>query len=357
MIEALILDWAGTMADDLPVTLEATNRTLAAFGGEAIDLETYRREFRIPVTEFYGPRTNDTPLEDLDRVFFESYRDASRSVAFFDGVEDLLRVAHGRGLRLFVLSTVTTEILDAALEAKGLRGLFEGVYGDASDKRLVMPRLLEETGLAPDRCLFVGDTAHDVETGRASGVRAGAALYGYSLEADLRAAGPDYVFASARDIATALDREHLMDTVPLVIPTVGGVLVDPEGRLLLVRTTKWSGTYGIPGGKIDYGETMIDAYHREVREETGLEARNSRFVMIQDCVENPEFVKKRHFLLINYISDVDAPEETTTNYEIEDSVWVHPAEAMTMNLNQPTRLVLEEAARLGWLDLEAGATS
>jgi phosphoglycolate phosphatase len=357
VIEALILDWAGTMADDLSVTLSATNETLAAFGGGPVDLETYRREFRIPVTEFYGPRTNDAPLEELDRVFFAAYRDHSLRVPFFEGIERLLRVSEARGLRLFVLSTVETSILEAALEAKGLRQLFEGIYGDAADKRRVMPRLLAETGLAPDRALFVGDTVHDVETAKASGVRAGAALYGYSLEEDLRAAEPDYLFATAADIATALDRERLMDTVPLVIPTVGGILVEPGGKILVVRTTKWSGTYGIPGGKIDYGETMLDAYHREIREETGLEARNSRYVMTQDCIENPEFVKKRHFLLINYISDVDAPEGLSTNYEIADSAWVKPAEAMTMNLNQPTRLVLEEAARLGYLDLQEGAIS
>ncbi|MEZ6195610.1 MAG: NUDIX domain-containing protein [Planctomycetota bacterium] len=355
MIEALILDWAGTMVDDLAVTLEATNDAIRAFGGEAVDLETYRREFRIPVMEFFAPRTTGATLEGVDRVFFAAYEQRLSELALFDGIEDLLRVAHGRGLALYVLSTVPSAVLDRALRARGLRDLFSGLYGGAEDKRRVLPRLLEEAGVSPDRALFVGDTVHDVETALAGGARAGAILHGYSLEADLRAAGPDYVFPDAAALARALDREFLLDTVPLVIPTVGGILVAPDGRILLVRTTKWSGTWGIPGGKIDYGETMVAAYEREIREETGLVAEDHRFLMIQDCIESPEFVKKRHFLLLNWISRVEDPSTLARNYELADARWVTPAEAMDMHLNRPTRLVLEEAERQGQLDLGRGA--
>ena len=42
-------------------------------------------------------------------------------------------------------------------------------------------------------------------------------------------------------------------------PTVGGLVFDPDGRLLLVRSPKWLGKLVIPGGHIEMGETMEQA--------------------------------------------------------------------------------------------------
>jgi len=54
------------------------------------------------------------------------------------------------------------------------------------------------------------------------------------------------------------------------VATVGALISNPEGQILLVRTHKWGHTYGIPGGKIEKGETAVAALRREIREETGL---------------------------------------------------------------------------------------
>ncbi|MEE9391648.1 MAG: NUDIX domain-containing protein [Planctomycetota bacterium] len=352
MIESIVLDWSGTMADDLGLTLVATNATLKHFDGEAVDLDTYRREFKIPVMEFYASRVRaGVTLEQVDDCFFGYYREGLSQVPLYDGLAELLAESSARGKKLFVLSTVPTDILEQGLLAHGLRGHFERIYGGATDKRPVLPRLLNDHGLEPSNTLYVGDTAHDIETGLAAKTRAGASLYGYGLEDALRSLEPpaDYYFNDIAELRAMLDREHLFDSVPLVIPTVGGILRRSTGEILLVRTLKWSNTFGIPGGKIDYGETMEAAYVREIAEETGLRAINNRFVMIQDCIETEEFVKKRHFLLINYLSDVTNPEDLRINYEIEEARWCHFDAALLLKLNHPTRVVLDEARRLGLL--------
>lgn len=53
---------------------------------------------------------------------------------------------------------------------------------------------------------------------------------------------------------------------------VGAVVRDREGRLLLVRRGQEpaAGTWSVPGGRVEPGETDGDAVIREVLEETGL---------------------------------------------------------------------------------------
>jgi ADP-ribose pyrophosphatase YjhB (NUDIX family) len=53
---------------------------------------------------------------------------------------------------------------------------------------------------------------------------------------------------------------------------VRGLVVDPEGRILLVRHTYRRGWF-LPGGAIDRGETAADAVARELREEAGIAVR------------------------------------------------------------------------------------
>jgi len=181
-------------------------------------------------------------------------------------------------------------------------------------------------------------------------VIAGAALYGYATEDRLRAARPDHAFADVRGIIDLIDREHLLAHERRVIATVGGLLIAQTGELLLIRTAKWSGRWGLPGGKIDYGETMLDAYRREMREETGIDVEHADWLCIQDCIESPEFTQPRHFLLINYVSRLPGRPEPRKNYEATQIGWFSPAQVEDMDLNQPTRAAIALARAQGLLN-------
>ena len=60
-----------------------------------------------------------------------------------------------------------------------------------------------------------------------------------------------------------------------VIPCVGAVIKDDQGRLLLIKRghEPGAGLWSLPGGRIEPGETDIDALIRELAEKTGFKVK------------------------------------------------------------------------------------
>ena len=126
--------------------------------------------------------------------------------------------------------------------------------------------------------------------------------------------------------------------------TVGALIFDDAGDLLMVRTHKWSNLWGIPGGKIKRGEPSEAALRREIREETNLEVTEIRFVLVQDCIHSKEFYRDAHFVLLNYTARAPGKQEVKLNDEAREFRWVDLHEARQMAINTPTRTLLDAVA-------------
>ncbi|MFN3265415.1 MAG: NUDIX domain-containing protein [Deinococcales bacterium] len=123
------------------------------------------------------------------------------------------------------------------------------------------------------------------------------------------------------------------------LPAVAALIAHQQ-KVLLVRTHKWSGLWGVPGGKIDYGEDALTALKREMREEVGLEIHSAEYAFYSDIIEDPKFYKPAHFLSLEFVaySDSDA---VTTNEEIAEYAWLTLSEALEYPINPYTKRLLE----------------
>jgi phosphoglycolate phosphatase len=196
MLRNLLLDWSGTLVDDLPPVIGATNFVLEKHGRPPLSREEFRRHFRLPFTEFYEEFLPDVPLVELDALFHSRFVEIQDEVAPLPGLYEFLDFCRDSGRRLFLLSSMKQEHFDVQSEKLGLRDYFEHPYAGVIDKRAKIGAVLETHGLERRETAFVGDMIHDIETARHGGVMSIAVLTGYDSLEKLTPARPDVVVSS-----------------------------------------------------------------------------------------------------------------------------------------------------------------
>jgi phosphoglycolate phosphatase len=346
MIKNLIFDWSGTLADDLPCVLRTTNAMLEHFGQRAMTEAEFRERFRLPFTEFYDEVLPGVELEQL-RELYRRHFPEDEEVPILDHAREMLEYGAATGRRLVLLSSAPLEHFERQARALGVRDFFERAACGVVDKRAELSRLLKELEMRPEETAFIGDMRHDIDAAHAAGVISVAVATGYEPAPVLMTAGPEVLLRNLGALPRLLGGWQAREGAHPVA-TVGALIVDPSGRCLMIRTHKWRHRWGIPGGKIQRGESCEEALRREVMEETALPLGKIDFVMVQDCIEPPEFQRSAHFLLLNYVGQCPLREpEVVLNEEAQEHVWVRAREALGMELNQPTRVLLEECLKRG----------
>ena len=335
--------------DDLPSVWKATNYVLSQAQLKEITLEEFRREFCLPFKSFYDRYVPNVPLPQLEAWFHGSFRLSQDAVLPLPHAREFLEFCRRRGLRTFLLSAVREEHYQIQAAASGFGPFLDRCYLGALDKRKLIHQIIEENNLQPGETLFVGDMQHDIDTAKHGGVASCAVLTGYNNLQQLRASEPDLIVEHLGELLAILERNDLRlkppaghaDASRMPVVTVGALILNESGQVLMVRTHKWSDLWGIPGGKIKWGEESIAALRREIKEETNLDITDIRFVIAQDCIHSPEFYRDAHFVLLNYTARCVGATEVKLNEEAREFAWVSAAEALAMPINQPTRVLLE----------------
>lgn len=351
VIRNIIFDWSGTLVDDLPAVWRATNHVLEQAGRPAMSLEEFRAEFCLPFTIFYDKHTPHIPLPQLEEWFHGRFRQVQDSVCELPHARKFLAFCRKENLRTFLLSTVAPDHFEVQTRITGFASFLDKPYIGVWDKRKKIHDILGENSLNADETLFIGDMEHDIETARHGGIRSCAVLTGYNTLDQLRRAQPDVIVEHLGELLEILQGSGLELAGPLgvdsrqPIVTVGGLIFDESGRVLMVRTHKWSNLWGIPGGKTKWAERSEDALRREIKEETALEVEDIEFVLVQDCIHSKEFYRDAHFVLLNYTCRRSGAADVRLNDEAREFQWVTPVEALKLPLNTPTRVLLEAVLR------------
>ena len=331
MFRNLIFDWSGTLVDDMGPVIEATNAVLGKYGIAPYDREGFRRGFRLPYREFYAEILPGISLEELESHFRPAFDAAVTPVTVLPHAREKLEWAQARGIRMFVLTSMDADAFLRQLHEFSMQDFFEKTYAGVLDKRDLIDFIIETHGLDREETAFVGDMTHDIETARHGGISSIAVLTGYHHAEVLAAVRPDITVPDLGVLVRMFEKRK----AERPIATVGALIHDGQGKVLMIRTHKWSDLWGIPGGKIERGESCEDALIREIREETALEISGIQFVMVQESIFSPTFIRPEHFILLNYLAEASSY-DVTLNDEAEEFRWVTIEEAFTLELNTAT---------------------
>jgi ADP-ribose pyrophosphatase YjhB (NUDIX family) len=261
-----------------------------------------------------------------------------------------LEFCRAHRIRTFLLSTVHGDHFKAQCRTTGFDAYIDKPYTDVWDKRKKIHDILRENNLQPDETLFIGDMEHDVATAKHGGIHSCAVLTGYNTLDQLRAAEPDLIVEHLAELRDVLEQNNFQlkplapqfGAVPLPLATVGALIFNSRNEALMIRTHKWSDKWGIPGGKIKWGETSEAALRREILEETALKISGIEFILVQDCIHSKEFYRDAHFVLLNYTCRCAGKNpRVKLNDEGREFRWVKIGDAKKLKLNKPTEVLVE----------------
>jgi len=132
-----------------------------------------------------------------------------------------------------------------------------------------------------------------------------------------------------------------MEFRKLAIKTsVVACVIDAVGKVLLTRRTvePFNGLWVMPGGKIDHGEPILQALHREVREEVGIEVR------VEGLLDAYEHIgvgsNGDHFVILYYRAVPLSLDLHPDGVECDEAVWVEARQLPQLNLAPGARHVL-----------------
>ncbi len=125
-------------------------------------------------------------------------------------------------------------------------------------------------------------------------------------------------------------------------PTVGALIVNKQGKVLLTKSHKWFDKYTLPGGHIEVGETMKEAVAREVKEEVGLDVEVAEMLLMQEAIFTEEFWKRKHFIFFDFLCKSKDQQVKLDGRELQEYVWEYPGAAFRLNLDSFTKKTLEK---------------
>lgn len=218
MYKAAIFDLDGTIADTLTSIAYFGNATLKHFGFPEADREKYSYfagNGYIKLVERalkdVGGYSEDT-FDEICKFYHNLYDENPLYLTTpFEGICEMLGDMKKRGMTLAVISNKPHDATTNVVKELFGDDLFSHIIGGGSgfplkpDPAAVL-HVLSENNIKPNECIYVGDTATDMITGKKSGAFTIGVLWGFRPEKELSENGADLIVSKPSEITDYLKK-------------------------------------------------------------------------------------------------------------------------------------------------------
>ena len=211
MPTTLLFDLDGTVVDSIQLILGAGRHAFADFAGTRPSDEEWRATIGRPLLTVLREYAGS---DDEANRLFERYREYQlehhdRLVSAYPGMVSALRAFHAAGHPLAIVTSKSDWLARRALEHVGVSDLFPVLVGcDTCVNHKPHPepveRALAQLGASADDAVFIGDSPHDVLSGRAAGVATIGVTWGAFAREGMVACGADRVIDNVTQLTGAV---------------------------------------------------------------------------------------------------------------------------------------------------------
>ena len=205
----LVLDFNGTIIDDVDLCLNILNHLLEERNYKKVSLEEYKHIFTFPIKKYYinaGFNLEKYSFTSISNEFISLYQKASLNCKLYEGINELIDKCNNNRIKVVLLSASQIDNLKEQTDHFGLSEKFEAILGtstiEAASKVESGKNYFKDK--QDKKILFVGDTTHDAEVASAIGADALLITHGHQARDILLKANPLKVVDSFKEVEDIL---------------------------------------------------------------------------------------------------------------------------------------------------------
>ena len=213
MRPAILFDLDGTLIDSIELILGAARHAFVGFEGRAPTDEEWRagigRPLQAVLREFAPDEAEAARLFGRYRAYQLEHHD--RLVRTYAGIAETVQWLADTGHPMALVTSKSDWMAAKAMALVGLDRLIPTIVGcDTCVNHKPHPEPVERAlallGAEPANALFVGDSPHDVESGRAAAVSTVGVTWGAFSRPELERAGADVVIDHVEELRSVVAR-------------------------------------------------------------------------------------------------------------------------------------------------------
>lgn len=211
-IQTVLFDLDGTLIDSIRLILDSYHHTLAAHGIPPRTDEDWLRGVGTPLNVQFAEWRDDMGKLEAMVATYREYNLAhhDRMVTVYPGVVAAIGAIRAAGRRTGLVTSKNRQGALRGLTLVRLEAMMDVlVCADEVTNPKPHPEPVEKAvallGADPGTTVYVGDSIHDMVSGRAAGVSTAAALWGPFGREHLELATPDYWLETPEDLLTLFD--------------------------------------------------------------------------------------------------------------------------------------------------------